>query len=181
MHYYNIFVRKICCSCFFFVLGSGQVRKIKGWFGILVYTCYMKHVGYCGRILPNLVQVGFLGWFPYWSHQMSSDLSVAQPPTTLHCDMVLVCSFELASPSSLDDIFVFWICLDYFTHDVIEYNIIYIYIQYIYTVYIYIYTRYLYIYIYSIYIYIYLYTVYIYTVYIYIYSIYSMYIYISYI
>jgi hypothetical protein len=28
---------------------------------ILVYTCYMKHVGYCGRILPNLVQVGFLG------------------------------------------------------------------------------------------------------------------------
>ena len=108
---------------FFFVLGSGQVRKIKGWFGILVYTCYMKHVGYCGRILPNLVQVGFLGWFPYWSHQMSSDLSVAQPPTTLHCDMVLVCSFELASPSSLDDIFVFWICLDYFTHDVIEYNI----------------------------------------------------------
>jgi hypothetical protein len=101
---------------------------------------------------------------------MSSDLSVAQPPTTLHCDMVLVCSFELASPSSLDDIFVFWICLDYFTNDVIEYNIIYIY-----TYSIYIYMQYIYIYG------IYIYTVYIYTVYIYIYSIYSMYIYIVYI
>ena len=96
---------------------------------------------------------------------MSSDLSVAQPPTTLHCDMVLVCSFELASPSSLDDIFVFWICLDYFTNDVIEYNIIYIYCMYsIYICSIYTYT--VYIYIYGIYIYIY--SIYIYTVYIYI-------------
>ena len=115
---------------------------------------------------------------------MSSDLSVAQPPTTLHCDMVLVCSFELASPSSLDDIFVFWICLDYFTHDVIEYNIIYIYIYtysiyiqytyiYIYTVFIYSYIQYIYIFIYSIYIYtVYIYTVYIVCIYIYIYRIY---------
>ena len=63
VHYYNIFVRKICCSCFFFLCWA-QVRyeKSRDDLGyILVYTCYMKHVGYCGRILPNLVQVGFLG------------------------------------------------------------------------------------------------------------------------
>ena len=108
---------------------------------------------------------------------MSSDLSVAQPPTTLHCDMVLVCSFELASPSSLDDIFVFWICLDYFTNDVIEYNIIYIYIQYIYICSIYTYTVYIYtVYIYTVYIYtVYIYTVYIVCIYI---DIYRVYIYI---
>ena len=77
IYIYNIVARKSCCCSFCFFLC--QIRYEESHF-LIRDTWYMKQVGYPWTDTPN-AQVGLSGRFSYWS-RMSSDLSVAQPPTT---------------------------------------------------------------------------------------------------